>query len=55
MAEKTILMPRDVIAIKTGKDIDFQPPQGHQHEHLIQIIMREENWVLCAESVDEML
>lgn len=56
VAKKTVLLPKDVIAIKTGHDVDSSsPPEGYKRDALLQLILRDEIWVLCAENVDDML
>ena len=55
VAKKTISIPRDVIAIKTGTDVEAQAPDAKLNDHLIKLITREDGWVLCADDVDDML
>lgn len=57
-AKLTLLMPRDVVEVRTGPDVDTKPPsdgRGKQ-EHLLQIVVvRDDNVFLAAEDVDDML
>jgi hypothetical protein len=54
-AKKTLFVPQDVIAIKVGRDVDRAPPPGNSAEHMIKIVAKQGSWVLCADSLDEML
>lgn len=55
MAKNTIFVPRDVIAVKIGSDTKIKPPSNRSADYLIKIITRKSEWILCAESIDEML
>ena len=54
-AKSTILVPKDVIAIKIGSDTKVKPPANRSVDFLIKIITRNSTWHLCAENVDDML
>lgn len=55
VAKKTISIPNDVIAIKTGADVDNKAPDSSSQASMIKLILRENNWILCAEDIDDML
>ena len=55
-AKRTLLVPQDVIAIRTGLDVDHKPPEGNEHEWLIELVTKHgDPWILCAENLDDML
>ncbi|CAF0798588.1 unnamed protein product [Brachionus calyciflorus] len=55
IAKETVLLSRDVIAIVTGSDVDVKAPENYSKANMIKLVMREDNWILCAEDVDDML
>ena len=46
---------KQVIAIKIGRDVDSKPPENQPAGHMLKIIGKKTTWVLCADSLDEML
>ena len=54
-AKKTLHIPTEVIAIKTGLDTEAKAPEGKHNEHLIKLITRGDSWILCADDIDDML
>lgn len=58
VAKRTISVSKDVIEIKTGVEIANQhrAPEGLSSEYLIKLVTRDDgSWILCADSVDDML
>ena len=55
VAKKTLNVHRDIIAIKTGLDVESKSPEGKKQDYLIRLITREDSWVLCADDIDNML
>jgi hypothetical protein len=55
IAEHTLYMPNVVKEIKVGMS-NKTPPDGHSSGHIIEIKCYEkDDWVLCADSLDDML
>jgi hypothetical protein len=58
VAKRTINVSKDVIEIKTGVEIanEHRAPEGLSSEYLIKLVTRDDgSWILCADSVDDML
>jgi hypothetical protein len=55
IAIKSVFVPKEVMAIKIGLDVDAKSPDGYPNENMIKIIGKEATWVLCADSLDEMM
>ncbi len=55
IANKTLDIPNEVIAIDQGSQVNSPSPPGLSADHLIKLITREDSWILCAENIDEML
>ena len=51
----SVFVPKEVMAIKIGLDVDAKSPDGYPNENMIKIIGKEATWVLCADSLDEMM
>ena len=54
-AYKTVLVPQDILSIKIGAEVDQKAPDGRSPQFMIKLIGRDSSWVLCADSVDDML
>jgi len=56
IAKKTVSIPREIISVKTGYDVQ-RPPDASKSEVMIQLVSRDQksDWKLCAESIDDML
>ena len=56
IAKKAVLIPRDIISLKTGRDVQ-RPPDVSKSEDMLQLVSRDQksDWKLCAESIDDML
>ena len=48
-------MPKDVNRIAIGPEVKTSVPNGCDKNSLIQIFTRSDDWIICAENVDEML
>ena len=55
IANKTLDIPNEVIAIDNGVQVNTPSPFGLSPEHLIKLITRDDAWILCAENIDEMI
>ena len=55
IAEKTLSIPNDIISIRVGSQVDAKAPDGLSMDYLIKLESRDSKWVLCAESIDDML
>ncbi len=55
IAKNTLFVPKDVIAVKIGSESNIKPPANRSVDYLIKVITRKTEWILCAESIDEML
>lgn len=48
-------MPNEIKEIKVGMS-NKTPPDGHSNDHIIEIKCHEkDDWVLCADSIDDMM
>lgn len=60
IAEDTIFLPEKASSVSIGMNAKSHSkqdaPQGYSNDSLIEIVCRKnENWLLCADSVDDML
>ena len=54
IAEDTLFVPEEVISIKIGQH--KSAPAGHSSDHVLEIVCKDrDNWILCADGVDDML
>ena len=44
-----------MIAVKVGAEVNAKAPSGFSTDYLIKLITRDDYWILCAESIDDML
>lgn len=52
----TINLPNDALRIRVRSDVRTEAPTGYSQDFLIQIENRKkDDWIICAENVDEML
>lgn len=60
VAEDTIFLPEKAVAITVGPNASYHAkhdaPEGYSNQFLIEVVLHDNDyWLLCADSIDDML